>query len=399
MNQFTNVRASQKRIRWQLLTTVSALALFASAYGASEAEAADNDGDRPIVWIELGGQLDRLGNSEEGFAPPFVANLPNTFFSPLNVQKPSEYSWGEDVSISFEPKGSDWVLSASMKYGRASGNKNQHQQTPNAMVPYHFSVFGKYKHGTFYPGSHVKFEDVAANNSETHAILDFQAGKDVGLGVFGSRGSSVLSAGVRFAQFASRARAEMHMEPDVHYPSKPISSFAAWQAFRTAAIHFHDYAAIADTERNFRGVGPSLNWSASAPFVGNQDRGEIAFDWGINAAILFGRQKMRGHRQTTVRSFYKKSNEALLGTYGSKFMTVSVAQHNQSGNPNRRRSVLVPNLGGFAGISFRYSDAKVSFGYRADYFFCAMDGGIDTRKSENLGFKGPYASISIGLGD
>ena len=59
--------------------------------------------------------------------------------------------------------------------------------------------------------------------------------------------------------------------------------------------------------------------------------------------------------------------------------------------------VIVPNVGGFAGLSFRYADAKVSFGYRADFFFGAIDGGIDARKSETLGFYGPFATISIGL--
>ncbi len=60
--------------------------------------------------------------------------------------------------------------------------------------------------------------------------------------------------------------------------------------------------------------------------------------------------------------------------------------------------VAVPNLGGFAGISIKYHNAKFSFGYRADEFFGAMDGGIDTAKSENRGFFGPYASFSVGLG-
>ncbi len=46
-----------------------------------------------------------------------------------------------------------------------------------------------------------------------------------------------------------------------------------------------------------------------------------------------------------------------------------------------------------------YSDAKISFGYKADFFFGAIDGGIDARKNENRAFFGPYASISIGIGD
>jgi hypothetical protein len=58
----------------------------------------------------------------------------------------------------------------------------------------------------------------------------------------------------------------------------------------------------------------------------------------------------------------------------------------------------VPNLGGFAGVSLRYPNAKVSFGYKADFFFGAIDGGIDSRHTDNMGFHGPFAMIAIGLG-
>jgi hypothetical protein len=63
----------------------------------------------------------------------------------------------------------------------------------------------------------------------------------------------------------------------------------------------------------------------------------------------------------------------------------------------RSRSVVVLNVGGFAGVSFRYSNAKLSLGYRGDFFFDAMDEGIDTPKSSVVGFYGPFATIGIGL--
>ncbi len=59
----------------------------------------------------------------------------------------------------------------------------------------------------------------------------------------------------------------------------------------------------------------------------------------------------------------------------------------------------MPNVGGFVGLSYRYTDAKMSIGYRYDTFLNAMDIGIDATKKSNLTFNGPYASISIGLGD
>jgi hypothetical protein len=64
----------------------------------------------------------------------------------------------------------------------------------------------------------------------------------------------------------------------------------------------------------------------------------------------------------------------------------------------RTRSVTVPNLGAFAGLSFVYTNAKISFGYRADVFFGAMDEGVDARHSKDAGFYGPFAKISVGLG-
>ena len=65
---------------------------------------------------------------------------------------------------------------------------------------------------------------------------------------------------------------------------------------------------------------------------------------------------------------------------------------------NRSRTVAVPNVGARWRASFvplcRY--AKVSFGYRVDEFFGAMDGGIDVHKSYNFGDSGPFVNISIG---
>ena len=64
----------------------------------------------------------------------------------------------------------------------------------------------------------------------------------------------------------------------------------------------------------------------------------------------------------------------------------------------RSHSVAIPNIGGLLGISLKFPNAKVSVGYHADLFFGAMDGGIDSRKSYDRNFYGPFASVSIGLG-
>jgi len=408
MSELIDTQHSRRNCRWYLMATASFAALASFSTGAFA-----DDADRPTIWIELGGQLEGLNDSQEPFAPPFLSNITQYGIrSPLGVEKPPQYGFATEASISFEPENSDWVFSASALYGHSLKNKSSHQQTPNAHLPDHVTLppsFGSryINAGTLYPSSHVKFADAAAKQSESHAVLDFQAGKDVGLGLFGGHGTSVLSAGIRFAQFSSKSKVTMHMEPDVQYPTVPITgTFATWArkriAFYSGAFHFHDDAAIQTNQRSFHGVGPSLAWKASSPFVGNADSGELTFDWGANAALLFGRQRVRGHHQTTVRSYYKHGSfgdgKDKGGFIEHAFSTISTTLHKQSAPFERMRAVMVPNIGGFAGLSFRYSDAKISLGYRADLFFGAMDGGIDTAKKENVGFYGPFATISVGIG-
>jgi hypothetical protein len=125
---------------------------------------------------------------------------------------------------------------------------------------------------------------------------------------------------------------------------------------------------------------------------GDSRDASLMLDWGVNGAILFGRQKTHTHHQSTGKSFYH---------YGP-FLTGPAAPHTTAVLPatpdhTRSRNVTVPNIGGFAGLSFKYPNAKVSLGYRADFFFGAVDGGIDARKTYDRSFYGPYMTVSIGL--
>lgn len=232
----------------------------------------------------------------------------------------------------------------------------------------------------------ANFVDAVTTHEESHAILDFTAGKDMGLGMFGLDGSSVLSAGVRFAQFASQSSVDMHARPDLQFHQ--IGPFPQY-GITEVKYHpfFHTYRAAESASRNFRGVGPSIAWTGSASMLGDRHDGEIFFDWGANAALLFGRQKTRVQHQAT--GYYHGWQNVVYAT--------QVYQH-ATPVPARSRSVTIPNLGGFAGASYRFNNAKLSLGYRADFFFGAIDGGVDARKSETLGFFGPFANVSIGLG-
>jgi iron complex outermembrane receptor protein len=386
MSELIQTRDNRATIRWKLLTSVSAFALTVSSISIAQAA----DSDHPLIWVELGGELNQLGAPEEQFAPPFIFELPRPSaqtVSPLSVAHPPRFGFGEDAKITFQPEGSEWIFSAAVRYGRSVSHQHLRQQSP---FPTHATAEGtscatctqpKYRRA-------LQFMDTAAQHSETHAILDFQAGKDVGLGMFGGHTSSAVSLGVRFAQFRERSNIAFKSDPDAKVDIKYTNGLR----FRTGAT-YHSNSANETAGRSFRGVGPSISWSNSSPIAGNPQDGEIDVDWGANAALLFGRQRAKVHHQTTSRYHHGKYYYSSTPNYRT-----TLYRHTPP-DKVRSRNVTVPNVGGFAGLSYRYADAKLSFGYKADFFFGAIDGGIDAAKKENRGFYGPYASISIGLGD
>jgi len=378
MSELINKNDNCATIRWKLLTGVSALALTAHLASAGVAKA--EDASQPQVWIELGGQLSRLDAAVEPFAPPVMDNRPSIFAPSQKFEKAPLYSIDEDGKISFQPENSDWIFSASIRFGHSRYNRDQHQQTHPKT--FHLTV-GSYPPIPKYPGA-AKFADTSARNSEHHLILDFQAGKDVGLGMFGGKGSSTVNLGVRFAQFTGKSDIALKSDPDWHFSYRSKYGYKL-----TNGQVYHSNQANLRASRSFHGVGPSLSWNGSTLFAGNPDSSELTFDWGVNAALLFGRQRAKVHHQTTGQ--YRSA-----GKYG-RFRHVTYQP--TPVNKTRSRNVTVPNVGGFAGLSFRYADAKVSFGYKADMFFGAIDGGIDARKNENRAFFGPFASVSVGIGD
>ena len=185
MSELIKKNDNRATIRWKLLTGASALALTAYVSSASLANAEDSD--RPQVWIELGGQLSRLQDSQEIYAPRFVALTPSTFSPPQKAERPPLYRHRRKRTISFQPEDSDWIFSASIRYGRAGSSKHVHHQTYPGAYPKYVKAF----YGTStrricqftYPLNQpfaARFTDAQVKQSENHAILDFQAGKDLG---------------------------------------------------------------------------------------------------------------------------------------------------------------------------------------------------------------------------
>ena len=396
MSELIQKNDSRATIRWKLLTGASALAL--TGYIASVGAASADDTSRPLVWIELGGQAEQVDGMSNPFTAPFMTAItpaPDVYkgIGFVSNQQEPRFAFGEEAKITFQPENSDWLFSAGIRYGRSHANRHRHNQAPADSQHYHFTLaftFYGYPYQYTYDGTvHPSYSALADTKTETqerHTIVDFSAGKDVGLGLFGGHGSSVLNAGVRYASFRENSSAYITARPGVHIKTKMIPITFFHVSFPKYYPTFHQYFLKGEANRSFTGIGPTLSWDASVALAGNTQDGELAFDWGINAAFLFGKQKAKISHHTTATKF------ALQNYVGTLYTP-------RSNHSTRSRNVTVPNIGGYAGLSVKYTDVKVSIGYRYDTFLNAMDTGIDAAKKSNVTFNGPFASISIGIGD
>jgi len=390
MSELIDLQQNRTIIRRQLLCAASAVALAACISKSSTAYA--EDADRPTMWIELGGQLEFVQGTASPFTAPFMTAIsptPAPYRDDIfeEGQKPPRSAFGLEGKVTFQPEESDWKFSAGVIYGRSQSNRHIHHQTDQPIVTHTFYL-GYPIYASYIAHKHPSADtlaDTTLSSKESHLIVDFQVGKDVGLGIFGERGSSTVNVGVRFAQFQSRSSFAVNAIPSVSIDPFDLT-------FKYAlASNFHGYTMHAHAARTFHGVGPSLSWNASKGLAGNAEDGELALDWGINASLLFGRQKAKVDHNTHGYHIYSTAS----GKYQYYHHVVLPPNNAHS---TRSHSVVVPNVGGFAGLSVKYPNAKVSLGYRADFFFGAVDAGIDVRRTRDLGFHGPFATISLGLG-
>jgi len=362
--------------RVKLFTTASALALLTVAATAARAEDA-----RPTVWIEGGWHFENVTGGDELFVPPLNADvITGGFPSVTEIQNNLGKSYGGQGRITFQPNGSDWLLSVSGSYGRVHTGKGVHDE--KVIVGPEMKKWT----GTFpvmnaaYTPHFTALVDQGTTNDESHAIIDFQIGKDIGIGLLGRATDSIISFGVKYTQ--------MHSSSTLRAVGEPTATFEQFKSYGLGTKYQvrpnRDIStSAAERYSNFRGIGPSASWRNSTQLFGDVDDGQLAMDWGVNAGLLFGRQKAQTHHHSTVRN-------RLHGAYSTVVNTPVTS--------TRSRMVAVPNLGGFAGLSYRFTNAKLSAGYRADFFFGAMDRGLDTRRSTTTGFHGPFATVSIGLG-
>src|SRR6185437_3042024 len=131
MSELINQHDNRSTARWKLMASVSAAALIASGIAAAEALASD-DSSRPSVWIELGTQLESSNGADAPFGSHLYNRLDPSLTSPAKFQGELPWAIGPVAKLSFQPAGSDWVVSASVRYGRATSKRSTQEKTSPA---------------------------------------------------------------------------------------------------------------------------------------------------------------------------------------------------------------------------------------------------------------------------
>jgi outer membrane receptor protein involved in Fe transport len=380
----------------------------------------DTDGKPPLLTLTLGGNFNNVlaaenevynpgytrpggiaftgpgfgGSGKSGVAEPGTQTLTQLmegqgFPSPASYEQTPASSFDWEGQLAIQPQDSDWVLKAGIRYGRSGRRQGVHEsQIPGTRtrfllfghryVPCTNTAIGTYN--ACHSGFNRKFIDARGDQTEQHTIMDFEVGMNIGIGLFGEEGQGNISGGMRIAQFKSHGHTDVNSDPEYY--------------FGELGQYHNAFESLSDEDRWFHGIGPELTWEANQPILGNASDGEITLDWGVNAAVLFGRQSVTAQHFSS----YCHVNGSASPSGCLTAAHYDPGYHSQTKTTRRTRRKVVPNLGGYIGASARYNNAKISFGYKADTFFGAMDGGQETAKDYNRGFYGPYMKVSIGLG-
>lgn len=296
----------QREMRLWLLGTASVGSLLGFASSGAHAD----DWGLPIDHIYL--NFDAQWSSESGG--------PTVWGDPFgNEQLIRLRNNGVDYFGGLTAQSGDWFFSLQANYGR-TGNSH--------------AVFDESRQYSKYTARDLG----EASSFNSHINLDFTVGRDVGLGMFGLEGTSIISAGVQYA----------------HFISSTVSTFQ----------YYHKYgvenAFARQLDRQFWGIGPIISWQASTPIV---PESHISLDWGVNAALLMGR-----------RSFEVDGE---------------VVRHN---------SVALPQVGGYLGFGFQFPGTpfNLTAGYSVMATFDALDSGYSSAGPHNTQVSfGPYVGTYI----
>ncbi len=300
-----NFPTLSKRIRMALLAGVSATAILTAS---ANAETTMNQGR---LWLEL-----------SGVGPFWYASNSETYVPGLLSIKP-KYGMMLSGEVGYQFAESPYSIALRVGHG---WSKRRNSSFSTATFSY-------------YSGSNG-----TARNKEKLTFLDFEVGRDVGVGML--NGKLRLHAGLRFAAFKSKEDAQGT------FWTYTYSSFSN-----------------ANVRRKFTGIGPRVGFNSLTPLSES-----LALRLDAAGALLFGKRKY--------------SSIDTLTTASGFFTSTSI---------RRSKSTVVPNISAYAGFAWTPASVPgmtVSLGYSVDAYFNIAEtwSGTSYRKSDRI-IHGPKLSI------
>jgi outer membrane receptor protein involved in Fe transport len=357
------------------------------------------------LTVELGGQVQRHDAPYENLAASWAAGLgPNT---PDDVEN-RDLDWGDgrSLKVTYRPEGSKWEVFAGVRFGRTNiGTSRSHHQSQDAFKSCRFPIASFAGHyfcdpdATLYGYSYysVKLANVVAPSSsdvqararEEHMMADFGIGRDVGVG---SLTASTLDAAIRYAEFKSHSEWSGSATGDWNLPD-------GWQFYPATN---HQFSTEMSADRDFKGAGPVLSWSAAVKMLGSEDAGHLDIDWSVDGGVLFGNQKTKvvGSDKTFLGS-------GLVDPFSASDLSPGVILSGlpRVGGPvvvdrsaSRSGSATVPLVNLSLGLSYENQRIKVGAGYRWERYFNVLDVGVAAHKDADRTIDGPYFKIAVGFG-
>jgi len=319
-------------LRRKLLGTASAVALLALTQTPEQAHAQDSG---QHIWLDLTGQYDMNSGKRTVYGEPFDNGSEDHQFFPLIGQKA-----GGDGTIGLTLQEDEWYFNLAFNYGRTGTSRAEFSSSYDTYKYRSTVKIGRYHH----------YADGEARHNESHKMLDFTIGQDVGLGMFGMDGTSILSAGVRWANFdATTIGRFFYGENKYSYPG---GSFL-YNVYNTEFNR--------EVHQTFNGIGPMISWKGSTPLADPA----WSFEWGASAAILFGPHSIHGFNA-----------------------------------PDWSRNASVPQAGGYLGIGWHCPDwpLKLTAGYNINASWNVLPQVTDTderRRGLDRITQGPFLRATI----
>ncbi len=268
------------------------------------------------------------------------AEQPWTETRPLGAREyiSPDFEYGGKIGVTATPLGSPMDYSLFVSYGRSTNKDSVGIPNFNILAPYY-----------------IDYSRASAEHVEEHATIDFEVGRDAGLGSLGiSDAKARYKLGLRFAHFSATTKT------DAYYNGGPAGAYNLQE----------------EKSVEFNGLGPR---------IGIETKQDLGQGWStsldLNASFLFG-------EKTTKTSWSNDTGCCDLA----------------GGSTSRSENTIIPILDGAVGLTHMLpNNLSLTIGYRGEAWLGVMDvsqgssnfgNSLGSRDADRI-VHGPFVRLSV----